>query len=189
MLAETQTELLQVSTDMHVIYWMEGHPSHSGLFVLRRNHALGGILVLLVLTLILVNLKPAQAQTGTVIYSVDAGSGSVHDQTPGGTCLAPSGCTYDTLILLTVTATPSSGWQFSSWSTVSGGVSCTSGPTVNPCQFITPSTAEFTVTIEATFTQTPAPPIPEYPLGLPLLAILALLAYGVIRRRTRNDYP
>jgi hypothetical protein len=158
--------------------------------VLRSNHAIGSILVLLVLTLILVNLNPAQAQgeTGTVIYSVDAGSGSVHDQTPGGTCLAPSGCTYDTGIVLTVTATPSSGWQFSSWSTVSGGVSCTSGPTVNPCQIITPDTTGFTVTIEATFTQTPTPPIPEYPLGLPLLAILALLAYGVIRRRTQSDH-
>ena len=33
-----------------------------------------------------------------------------------------------------------------------------------------------------------APPIPEYPLGLPLLAILTVIAYGVIRRRTRNDH-
>ncbi len=33
-----------------------------------------------------------------------------------------------------------------------------------------------------------APPIPEYPLGLPLLAILTVIAYGLIRRRTRNDH-
>jgi hypothetical protein len=29
-------------------------------------------------------------------------------------------------------------------------------------------------------------PIPEYPLGLPILAILMIIAYSVIRRRTRN---
>lgn len=32
----------------------------------------------------------------------------------------------------------------------------------------------------------PAPPIPEYPLGLPLLAIFMIFAYGLIKRRTRN---
>ncbi len=30
----------------------------------------------------------------------------------------------------------------------------------------------------------PSQPIPEYPLGLPILAILTILAYGVIRRKT-----
>jgi hypothetical protein len=30
------------------------------------------------------------------------------------------------------------------------------------------------------------PPIPEYPLGLPLLAIFMIFAYGLIKRRTRN---
>ena len=30
------------------------------------------------------------------------------------------------------------------------------------------------------------PPIPEYPLGLPLLAIITILAYGVIKRTTRT---
>ena len=29
----------------------------------------------------------------------------------------------------------------------------------------------------------PTPPIPEYPLGLPLLAILFVIGYGVVRRR------
>ncbi len=32
----------------------------------------------------------------------------------------------------------------------------------------------------------PTPVIPEYPLGLPLVAILMLVAYGLIRRRTLN---
>jgi hypothetical protein len=35
-------------------------------------------------------------------------------------------------------------------------------------------------------TTTPAP-IPEYPLGLPLLAIFMILAYGLIKRRTSNQ--
>ena len=29
-----------------------------------------------------------------------------------------------------------------------------------------------------------APPIPEYPLGLPILAILTIIGYGLVRRRT-----
>ncbi|MGA3109615.1 MAG: hypothetical protein ABSD99_09265 [Candidatus Bathyarchaeia archaeon] len=32
------------------------------------------------------------------------------------------------------------------------------------------------------------PPIPEYALGLPLLAIFMVIGYGLVRRRTRNDY-
>ncbi len=33
----------------------------------------------------------------------------------------------------------------------------------------------------------PAAIIPEYPLGLPILAILMLIGYGLVRRRTRNN--
>jgi len=33
-----------------------------------------------------------------------------------------------------------------------------------------------------------APPIPEYPLGLPILTILIVIAYGVIRRRTIHKH-
>jgi len=32
----------------------------------------------------------------------------------------------------------------------------------------------------------PATPIPEYPLGLPVLAIFMIIAYGLIKRRTRS---
>ncbi|MGA2627587.1 MAG: hypothetical protein ABSF63_11115 [Candidatus Bathyarchaeia archaeon] len=32
----------------------------------------------------------------------------------------------------------------------------------------------------------PPPPIPEYPLELHILAILTVIAYGVIRHRNRN---
>jgi hypothetical protein len=31
----------------------------------------------------------------------------------------------------------------------------------------------------------PASPVPEYPLGLPILAIFMVLAYAVIKRRTK----
>jgi hypothetical protein len=34
-----------------------------------------------------------------------------------------------------------------------------------------------------------APPIPEYPIGLPILAIFMIIGYGPIRRRTRSDHP
>jgi hypothetical protein len=37
------------------------------------------------------------------------------------------------------------------------------------------------------FTVTAAPAIPEYPYGLPLLAILAVIAYGLIRRKTKHE--
>ena len=37
------------------------------------------------------------------------------------------------------------------------------------------------------FTVINPPPLPEYPLGLPLLAVLMILAYGVIRRRKATD--
>ena len=34
--------------------------------------------------------------------------------------------------------------------------------------------------------QVQAPPIPEYPYGLPLLALIMIIGYGLVRRRTRN---
>ena len=37
---------------------------------------------------------------------------------------------------------------------------------------------------DAPFTVTSATPIPEYPFGLAILAILMIIAYGVIRRKT-----
>jgi len=35
-----------------------------------------------------------------------------------------------------------------------------------------------------TFTVDPAPVIPEYPVGIVILVVLMVLAYGLIRRRT-----
>lgn len=41
---------------------------------------------------------------------------------------------------------------------------------------------------EAGIALNPLSPIPEYPLGLPILAILMVLGYALVRRRTRNDH-
>lgn len=41
--------------------------------------------------------------------------------------------------------------------------------------------------VDLLLTITGAAPIPEYPLGLPLVAMFMLIGYGLIKRRTRND--
>jgi hypothetical protein len=162
---------------------------HRLVVVLRTTPILGGFVLLLALTLIVVNLQSASAQMlsndGTLITSVDAGSGSVSPN-----CLA--GCLENAGVTVTVTATPSSGWQFASWSTVSCTstsaaqpctASCIGGATVNPCQVQTPNLIEehFTVTIEATFVQFPA--AHATPVGgvmLPSVGSTALLPWAVL---------
>jgi hypothetical protein len=67
-------------------------------------------------------------------------------------------------------------------------VVCAGGLTSNPCNTVMPSMAFAPIIIGATFTQLPttttsAPPIPEYPYGLTLLAILLVIGYGLVRRR------
>lgn len=47
-----------------------------------------------------------------------------------------------------------------------------------------PLTESFTTTL--TVTGSSAPVIPEYPFGLPLLAIFLVVLYGLVRRRIRN---
>ena len=76
--------------------------------------------------------------TQTLVTEVDAGSGSVSPNCAGS-------CSETVGSSVTVTATPSSGWQFSSWST-QAGISCFS----NPCAFTMPNNA---VTLGATFSQ------------------------------------
>jgi hypothetical protein len=76
------------------------------------------------------------AQTQTLTTNVDAGQGSVSPP-------CTSGCSETVGSSQTVTATPSSGWQFSSWSTQNGQL-CSS----NPCVFSMPNNQ---VTLKATF--------------------------------------
>jgi len=78
--------------------------------------------------------------TQKLITVVDAGSGTLSPN-----CPSASGCGEAIGSSVTVTATASSGWQFSSWSTQTG-ISCSN----NPCTFSMPNNA---VTLKATFTQ------------------------------------
>ncbi len=61
-----------------------------------------------------------------------------------------------------------------------------SSPTTFPAHLFSPAPDCVPCWVEAGVALNPAPtpPIPEYPLGLPILAILTILAYGVIRRKT-----
>ena len=154
--------------------------SHLLVVVLRTTHILGGVILLLALTLILVNLQPALGLGNDhLITQVDAGSGSVDPN-----CPAPTGCSETPGVTVTVTATPSSGWQFSSWSTQTGA-SCIGGPTVNPCQVVMPQyvmgVGYVTVTIGATFIQFPA--VHQTPVGgvmLPSVGLSVLLPWAIV---------
>jgi hypothetical protein len=107
-----------------------------------------------------------------VLTGVDAGSGSVDPN-----CPAPTGCSETPGVTVTVTATPSSGWQFSSWSTQTGA-SCIGGPTVNPCVFAMPAN---NVVLGATFIQFPA--VHATPVGgvmLPSVGLTVLLPWALL---------
>jgi kumamolisin len=88
------------------------------------------------------NLVNALSGKQILITGVDAGQGSVNPKCPG-----PGGCSEAVRSSVTVTTTPSAGWQFSSWSTQTGQA-CPS----NPCTFSMPNNA---VTLRATFTVIP----------------------------------
>ena len=144
--------------------------SHLLVVVLQTTRILSGVILLLAVTLILVNLQPASAGTLSLslVTGVDAGSGSVDPN-----CPAPTGCSETPGATVTVTATPSSGWQFSSWSTQTG-ISCSS----NPCVFTMPST---NVVLVATFIQVHA--VHQTPVGgvmLPSVGVTVLLPWAVL---------
>ncbi len=81
-----------------------------------------------------------------LITGVASGQGSVSPN-----CPSPNGCQEQVGSSVTVTATPSSEWLFSSWSTQTG-ISCSNDPV---CTFNMPNNP---VTLMATFTTTPPPP-------------------------------
>ena len=74
--------------------------------------------------------------------NVASGSGSVSPS-------CPSGCSEDVGSSISVSAIPSTNWQFSTWAV--SGASCSGGASSNPCAFSMPDNA---VTVSATFTQT-----------------------------------
>ena len=83
--------------------------------------------------------------SATLVTSVASGKGSISPNCPNG-CSEPVGST------ITVTAAPSSGWQFSSWSTQTG-ISCGSA---DSCSFVMPNNP---ATLAATFIQISTPSI------------------------------
>jgi len=91
-----------------------------------------------------------------LITGVDAGQGSVSPS-----CLSP-GCGEVPGATVTVTATPSPGWVFASWSTQTNiPIVCTS----NPCTFTYPSTT-FVLVLRATFDPAPIPAQPTHPINV-----------------------
>jgi len=79
----------------------------------------------------------------TLTTSVASGQGSVSPN-----CSSPTSCQEPVGSSVSLTATPSTEWQFSSWTITEA--SCSGGSSANPCQFTMPSN---TVTLAATFTQ------------------------------------
>ena len=67
-----------------------------------------------------------------LVTDVDAGSGSVSPS-----CPSPFGCAESVGSAVSVTATASSDWQFSSWSI--NGASCSGGSSISPCAFNMPN--------------------------------------------------
>jgi hypothetical protein len=94
---------------------------------------------------------------------------------PGITIYASASCSGSTVFVDSISADSSGNVgpvTFSS-SSLSVGVHCVA------------ITLHFTAAV-GSVTVTAGPPIPEYPLGLPLLAIFMVLGYAVIKRRIRN---
>jgi outer membrane protein assembly factor BamB len=85
---------------------------------------------------------PQLGSMQTLTTGVDSGSGTISPDCSGG-------CSYGVGQSVTVTANPSTGWQFSTWSTISGisPSSCTG----NPCTFTMPNNP---VILKASFTST-----------------------------------
>ncbi len=131
---------------------------------------------------ITLNISPNPALSGQTITF----SGQVTPPlTSGDTIIidiinGPSSCASPTVLKI-LTTTANSAGSYSTSTTLSQGTYSAfdqdgtySGPATpfSPCENLTVSST----------------PIAEYPFGLAVLAILMIIGYGVIRRRTRNDY-
>lgn len=79
-----------------------------------------------------------------LITGVGSGQGSV-------SLNCPSACQETLGTSISLTASPASGWAFSSWAT--SGASCSGGASSNPCTFTMPNNA---VTVQAIFITSPA---------------------------------
>lgn len=112
---------------------------------------------------------------------------------PAGTCitvidirfiplavgLAPSALTPLKFPILTGTADSSGFYSITAPSGFSaGGYTATAQDTSYAAVIVVSPCDSFAV----------APPIPEYPLGVAILALFMVIAYGFVRRRTRYDH-
>ena len=78
------------------------------------------------------------------------------------------------------------GAGFTLWEYIGGyATSGVSSPTSFPGTLSSAATAW----VEAAVSIGPASPIPQYPLGVPLLALMMIIGYGLVRRRTGNRHP
>jgi hypothetical protein len=123
----------------------------------------------------------AQGSNKDTLYTINQGTGVA---TVLATISTPPGCSGEVDV---------TGLAFDGAGTLYGAVKCRS-PTAFYLVTINTSTAALTV-IGATVTGldglawTPVgvTVIPEYPLGLPLLAIFMIIAYGLIKRKTSSN--
>jgi len=143
-----------------------------------------GLFVLLAVGLLLVNVKPAWALGLTPSSPIAGQSFIVSGILTCGLLLPPctaaltlysgSGCNSANMVYSASQMTlPNGVYSFTVPGQVAGPYTVQVATDVSGC-------FPFTI-IQAATT-----PIPEYPLGLPILAVLTILAYGIIRRRTRN---
>ncbi|MGA2628413.1 MAG: hypothetical protein ABSF63_15290 [Candidatus Bathyarchaeia archaeon] len=133
-----------------------------------------------------VSPNPIAGQPITIMGSVTGGTAG---QSIYGTVFVDASVAHDCSSFgAGVLRFPTSGYQ-----SLSAGLTYTFTVTLSSpgfyCAGVTdlgPPVTDSTGATPFSVTAATAPPIPEYPYGLPLLAILAIFAYGVIRRKTRN---
>jgi hypothetical protein len=151
--------------------------------VLVRGRGLAlGLFVILGLTLILVNVRPAWALT---ITPTSPTAGVPFTITQGIVAGPP------VLYILSGFLAPSCvGTVVYGPITMGDGHATVTVPGLPAGQYSTYITYDSSGCVE--FTVMPAatpPPIPEYPLGLAVLVIFMIIGYSLIRRRTRSIYP
>jgi len=166
------------------------------------------VLSMLVLTVVALNLPtPVNAPPTDCTVSIStsgditvaagsSGSNTVTVTLLSGSCTIVPGCnsglpsgascnfvpssgspTYPTTLTITTSpSTPVGSHLIGVTATCTVPTSCTFGVSAG-------SNEPFHLVVQAA----PPPPIPEYPVGLVVLAVFMIIGYGVIRRRTRYD--
>jgi hypothetical protein len=107
----------------------------------------------------------------------------------GAGCLLPTDIRFFPLTVNLVPSTTPPSYTFTGTAD-SGGFYSILAPSGFPAGSYTVQAHDLSHAVSPLFSScdpfTVAPPIPEYPFGLAFLAVFMIIAYGVIRRRTRN---